>query len=132
MNRLIIKAKPENLDEVQAFVGERLSDCSPKLRNKIGIVVDEIFANIASYAYDIPGGDVTVRVTLGGDIVIEFEDSGVPYDPLGAKDPDVSLSLEDREIGGLGLFMVKNIMDAVEYRREGVKNILTVKKKLEP
>jgi anti-sigma regulatory factor (Ser/Thr protein kinase) len=132
MDKLIVKAKPEYLDEVQAFVRERLSDCPQKLRNKISIVVDEIFANIASYAYDRPGGDVMVRVTMDGDIVIEFEDSGVPYDPLDAKDPDITLSAEERQIGGLGLFMVKNIMDTVEYRREGVNNILTVKKKLEP
>jgi anti-sigma regulatory factor (Ser/Thr protein kinase) len=131
MDKLVVRAKPEHLEEVQAFVGERLTDCPSKLRNKISIVVDEIFANIASYAYDHPDGDVTVRVTMDGDIAIEFEDSGVPYDPLDAKDPDISLPVEERQIGGLGLFMVKNIMDTVEYRREGVKNILIVKKKLD-
>jgi anti-sigma regulatory factor (Ser/Thr protein kinase) len=130
MEELIVRAKPENLDGVQAFVSERLADYPPKLLNKIGVVVDEIFANIVSYAYDHPDGDVTIRITIkADDIVIEFEDSGVPYDPLDAKDPDITLSAEEREIGGLGFFMVKNIMDTVEYRRDGVKNILTVKKK---
>ncbi len=94
------------------------------------VAVDEIFSNIARYAYNPETGGATVRVAVGEDVTIEFEDSGVAYDPLAADDPDVTLSAEEREIGGLGLFMVKKMMDAVKYRRDGNKNILTIKKKL--
>jgi sigma-B regulation protein RsbU (phosphoserine phosphatase) len=129
-DELVVKAESENLTRVQEFVSGRLSDCADALRNKIGIVVDEIFANICSYAYEHPVGDAAVRVTAAEDIVIEFKDSGVAFNPLDTEDPDVTLPEDQRQIGGLGIFMVKNIMDSVEYRREGAKNILTVKKKM--
>ena len=101
-----------------------------KIQNQIRIVVDEVFSNIARYAYHPEVGGATVRIAVDDDITIEFEDSGVAYDPLAKEDPDVSLSAEEREIGGLGLFLVKNLMDSVEYRREGNKNILRIKKSL--
>ena len=93
-------------------------------------IVDEIFSNIARYAYHPEVDGAVVRIAVGDDVVIEFEDSGTPYDPLTKEDPDVSLSAQDREVGGLGLFMVKNLMDSVEYRREENRNILTIKKRL--
>ena len=71
-----------------------------------------------------------IRVSVGGDVCIEFEDGGKPYNPLGNDDPDTTAGAKERKIGGLGIFMVKKIMDAVEYRREGNKNILTIKKGL--
>jgi len=102
-----------------------------KLQNQIGIVIDEVFANIASYAYNPMVGRVTVKVAVvDDDIVIEFEDTGVPYDPLTGKDPDTTLDAEEREIGGLGVFMVKKIMDSVNYKRDGNRNILTIKKQI--
>ena len=130
MNELIIKAKLENMDAVLDFVNGRIETCPPKVQNQIGIAVDEIFSNIARYAYSPEDGEATVRITVGDDITIEFEDSGVAYDPLSNDDPDISLSAEEREIGGLGIFMVKKLMDSVEFRREGNKNILTIKKRL--
>jgi len=129
MNELLIEATLENIDTVIEFIGERLEDCSPKTQRQIEIAVDEIFSNIARYAYNPDVGNATVRVAVGDDITIEFEDSGADYDPLSKVDPDVSLPPEQRKAGGLGVFMVKNIMDSVEYRREGDKNILTVRKK---
>lgn len=130
MNELIIEAKLDNMESVLDFINERLTDTSPKLRNQIGIAVDEIFSNIARYAYHPEVGGAAVRIAVGEDVTIEFEDSGIAYDPLSAEPPDITLSAEEREIGGLGLFMVKNMMDSVDYRREGSKNILTIKKKI--
>ena len=128
MKELVVKAKIENLEQVQDFVRAQLGECPPKILTQLIISVDEIFSNIASYAYEREVGDVTVRVAVGDDITLTFEDGGMAYDPLAQADPDTTLALEDREIGGLGIFMVKNLMDAVEYRRVGSKNVLTVKK----
>ncbi|MDR0443177.1 MAG: ATP-binding protein [Treponema sp.] len=130
-NELSIEAKPENMDTVLDFINEHLGDCPSKVRNQIGIAVDEIFSNIARYAYHPDVGGAVVRITVDNNITIEFEDNGIAYNPLSADDPDVSLSAEEREIGGLGVFMVKKIMDSVEYRREDNKNILTIKKKVD-
>jgi len=129
-NELLIEASLDNLGVVQDFVNERLKDCPNKTRNQINIAVDEIFSNIARYAYHPLRGAATVRVAVNDDVLIEFEDSGVAYNPLSADAPDLSLTAEEREIGGLGIFMVKNIMDSVEYQRDGSKNILTIRKRL--
>jgi anti-sigma regulatory factor (Ser/Thr protein kinase) len=74
-------------------------------------------------------GTTTVRIAVDDDIIVEFEDGGAEYSPLLAENPDITLTAEEREIGGLGVFMVKKLMDSVEYRREGNKNILTIKKR---
>ena len=130
MNELFIEAKLENMDAVLDFVHQQLGEKPSKIKNKILIVVDEIFSNIARYAYQPESGSVTVRITVEDDICIEFEDGGIAYNPLDAEIPEITLSAEEREIGGLGIFMVKNIMDSITYRRDGNKNILTVKKNL--
>jgi anti-sigma regulatory factor (Ser/Thr protein kinase) len=131
MKELYIDAKLENMPAVFDFINEQLNDIPSKLKNKIIIAVDEIFSNIARYAYRFKEGRAVVRIEAAEDISIEFEDCGVAYNPLLAETPDTTLSAEDREVGGLGIFMVKQIMDSVEYRRDGNKNILTIKKKLE-
>ena len=131
MNELIIEARLENMDAVMDFINEKINDCTARIQNHIRIAVDEIFSNIARYAYHPEVGGAVVRIAVGEDIVIEFEDSGMPYDPLEVSDPDVSLSAEERDIGGLGLFIVKNLMDSVQYRRVENRNILTIKKHLE-
>jgi len=132
MQELIIEAKTENLDEVLDFVGGLLEmvECPMKLQTQIAIAVEEIFVNICHYAYNPDSGNVTVRVMAEDNIEIEFEDSGKPYNPLEKGDPDITKGVEEREIGGLGIFMVKNIMDAVEYRYEFDKNILKIKKQV--
>ena len=130
MNELIIEAKLENINAVLDFVDERINDCSQKIQNHIRIAVDEIFSNIAHYAYHPEVGGVTVRVVVNENITIEFEDSGAAYDPLSAENPNIKQTAEEREIGGLGIFMVKNLMDSVKYRREGNKNVLTIQKRL--
>jgi anti-sigma regulatory factor (Ser/Thr protein kinase) len=128
MDELIIEAKRENLDRVLAFVESHTGDFPVKSRYHINIAVDEIFTNISNYAYQNETGTAVIRVAVNNAVTIEFEDSGVPYDPTAQTGPDLTQSAEEREPGGLGIFMTKKLMDTVEYRREGNKNILTLKK----
>ena len=132
---LDIEAVEENLSTVMAFVDENLeaADCSMKAQMQIDIAVEEIFVNICKYAYHPEKGRAVVRVEVSDDPVqvkITFIDHGKPYDPLLKDDPDVTLSAEEREIGGLGIFMVKQTMDAVEYEYKDGSNILTLVKNL--
>ncbi len=132
---LNIEAAVEKLPEVQAFVGRYLDECScsKKARMQIDIAVEEIFVNIASYAYAPETGMASVQVDVSGDpaeVTITFTDQGTPYDPLSKEDPDVTLSAEKRQIGGLGTFMTRKFMDQMLYRYENGCNILTLKKVL--
>jgi anti-sigma regulatory factor (Ser/Thr protein kinase) len=131
MSEIFIEAKTENLDAVLDFVAGELeaTDCPIKTQTQIAIAVEEVFVNIAYYAYNPEVGHTLIRVSVGEQVVIEFEDSGKPYNPLDKEDPDITLNAEERQLGGLGVFMVKNIMDSVDYQRKGNKNILTIKKK---
>ena len=103
---------------------------------QIDVAVEEIYVNIAHYAYHPDIGEATIRcqVTEGPplEIVIQLLDSGVPYDPLSHADPDITLSADQRDVGGLGIYMVKTSMDDVSYRYENGKNILTLKKTVHP
>ena len=130
MKEITVDARTENLDEVLDFVSGMLEGCTPMVQNQIGVAIDEAFSNISSYAYYPDTGTVTVRVSVGDEVTVEFEDGGVEYDPLSCADPDITLPAEEREVGGLGVFILKNIMDSIEYRRHGEKNILTIKKKI--
>ena len=133
MAELTVQAQVEHLDQVMAFVDAQLEqmDCSMKAQMQIDVAVEEIFVNIASYAYAPETGKATIRIERDGNgrgVTVEFEDSGVPFDPLAKPDPDVTLSAEERKIGGLGIYMVKKSMDQVQYRHENGKNILTLRK----
>lgn len=100
--------------------------------DKIAIVVDEIFSNIASYAYKDEAEDVTIicsYVDSSREFTITFVDTGSEYNPLNTPEPDVTLPLEKRKIGGLGLFIVKKFMDKLIYKRKGNENVLVLKKK---
>lgn len=135
-NELEIEAVRENLEEVLAFLGERLdaADCTPKARMQLELAVEEIFINIASYAYNPETGKATVRIEVSGDplhVTITFIDRGVPYDPLAKADPDLSASAQERTVGGLGIFLTKKLMDDVVYEYRGGRNVLTLKKNLE-
>ncbi|MCL2054510.1 MAG: ATP-binding protein [Oscillospiraceae bacterium] len=132
MKELVIKAKAENLDTVIDFISTELeaAECSMKLQTQIAIAAEEIFINIANYAYGAEVGTAIIRVAADDEIVIEIEDGGKPYNPIENDDPDITLGADEREIGGLGIHMVKNIMDEVEYRYENGKNILTAIKRL--
>lgn len=116
-----------------AFVDESLEEagCSMKAQIQIDVAVEEVFVNIAQYAYAPGTGEAVIRVETEknpGTVEIVFIDSGVPFNPLAVKEPDVTLSASDRKIGGLGIFMVKKSMDDVTYEYVDKKNILTIKK----
>ena len=134
MKELTIEATPENVDKAIEFVDEMLEEygCGMKEKMAIDVAVDELFANIAHYAYNPETGYATVRVDVVKEslsVEITFVDNGKPYDPLAKVDPDTTQSIEDREIGGMGIFIVKKSMDAVNYEYKDGKNILTIKKK---
>ncbi len=133
MRELNVEALVDNLDTVISFVDEELDklETSVKIRTQIDIAVEELFVNIAHYAYNPQTGPATVRVEVEQDplaISITFIDKGVPYDPLAKADPDVTLSADEREIGGLGIFMVKKSMDSIDYEYKDGQNILHIKK----
>ena len=135
MREMDIAATLENLDTVMAFVDQQLEEvgCSMKAQMQIDIAVEEVYVNIAHYAYNPEVGGVTIRVQIEEEpleIILTFIDKGKPYDPLAKEDPDVTLAAEDRQIGGLGIFMVKKSMDNVSYEYNEGRNILTLKKKL--
>ena len=131
-----IEAVTENLPNVLTFVDERLErvDCPKRTQMQIDVAVEEIFVNIASYAYAPDKGNATVRVEVLENplmVSITFIDRGIPYDPLSKKDPDVTLPAEQREVGGLGIFMTKKIMDDVAYEYKDGSNILKLVKRME-
>ena len=133
MKELTIAATVENMGTVTDFVNEHLEiyDCPMKAQMQIDIAIDELFGNIAHYAYNPETGDATVRVEVVEDplsVIITFIDNGMPYDPLAQSDPDITLSAEEREIGGLGIYMVKKTMDDITYEYKDGQNILKIKK----
>jgi sigma-B regulation protein RsbU (phosphoserine phosphatase) len=127
---LVVSADTANLDKVNSFILNGL-DLNPKTEMQITLSVEEIFVNIANYAYGDKSGDATVKVKNENDVLsISFIDSGTPYNPLENNEPDITLDAKDRPIGGLGIFLVKKNMDSVEYEYKDNKNILTMTKKL--
>lgn len=135
MKELTLPATIENIETVIDFVNGQLEEikCPLKAQMQIDIAIDELFGNIAHYAYNPETGPATVRVEVTEDpiaVVITFIDRGVPYDPLKKEDPDITLSAEERAIGGLGIFMVKKTMDEISYEYKDGKNILSIKKNM--
>lgn len=130
-----IDAKVDNLHQVLAVIDEELeaAQCPMGTQMSIDVAAEEIFVNIASYAYTEGVGSAKIKVTMEDDpkkIIISFADSGKPFDPLAKPDPDITLSAEERQIGGLGIYMVKKSMDEVTYKYEAGENILTISKLL--
>ncbi|MBP5165571.1 MAG: ATP-binding protein [Lachnospiraceae bacterium] len=128
-----LPATIDNISVVMSFVDEELvkRNCPESEKLKIDVAVDEIFANIASYAYAPEEGEATVKVEFTDEplqIIISFIDTGKPYNPLLKEDPDTTLSADERAIGGLGIFIVKQSMDSVEYSYEEGCNVLKIKK----
>ena len=131
---LTVEARKENLAQVLSFLDEHLESCGcpMKVQAQMDIAVEEIFVNIASYAYENEPGKVTIRLRETEDpkgITVTFVDEGTPFDPVTRPDPDVTLSAKERSIGGLGIYLVKKSMDDVRYRYEGNLNILTLTKR---
>ena len=131
MAELTLLAVVENLNQVQDFVDAELEklNCPMKTQMQVDVAVEELFVNIARYAYAPKTGSVTIRVQpdeKSHAVAITFVDSGIPYDPLAKPDPDVTLSAEDRQIGGLGIFMVKKSMDDMQYEYREGQNVLKI------
>lgn len=135
MKELTVDATIKNIETVTDFINETLEsyDCPLKAMTQIDIAIDELFGNIANYAYHPEVGSATVRVEVTKSplaVIITFIDNGVPYDPLAKDDPDTTLSADERQIGGLGIFMVKKSMDQISYEYKDGQNILRIKKNL--
>lgn len=135
MKELTLNAAIENIPVVTDFVNGQLEmfGCSMKIQIQIDVAIDELFSNIARYAYDSDAGPATVRVELIQEprsVEITFIDNGIPYDPLKKTDPDTSLTIEERETGGLGIYIVKKSMDTVVYEYKDGRNILKITKNL--
>lgn len=140
MNSLRVEANLESLEKVLGYVNEQMSSlgCTEKTRMQIEIAVEEIFVNVASYAYSgeeqgSGSGYADISVKECEDprsVSVTISDNGIPFDPLARADPDVTLSAEKRQIGGLGIYMVKKSMDHVQYEYRDGQNILTFRKDL--
>ena len=134
MKSITVEAKIENVDKVTEFVNEVLEEkeCPLKVQMQLDVAIDEIFGNIAYYAYGKGSGNATIQIEMEDNppkITLTFIDQGIPYNPLESKDPDITLDIEDREIGGLGIFLVKKTMDELSYEYVDGQNILTMKKR---
>ena len=133
--KLVIDAEKDNLEKVCAFVDEELQkySCEERIINRINIAIEEIYVNIANYAYGTEGGKVEVICDIIEEplqVEITFIDCGIAFNPLAHADPDVTLKADDREIGGLGILMTKKLMDDVKYEYVDRKNVLKIMKKL--
>ena len=134
-NELEIDAVNDNLPEVQAFVEEKLEKAGfpAKTMMQVSLAVEEIFVNVASYAYSPEIGKAKLRVEVAdgpSSVTVTMSDSGVPYDPLSKEDPDISAPAEDRQAGGLGIYLTKKLMDDMSYVYKDGKNVLTLRKNI--
>ena len=128
-----IEALPDNFEEVVIFVEDQLEGtaCTNKVKMQLKLAIEEIFVNIAHYAYGEETGTAKVVSELDseqGELKVRFIDQGIPFDPLKKEDPNTNLTIEDRQVGGLGIFLVKKLMDKVEYEYSDGCNILTITK----
>lgn len=135
MKEITVDATIENMNTVTAFVDDFLDQiaCPMKSKIQINIVIDEIFGNICHYAYKDSVEAVTVRVESGNTpkaVFLTFTDNGIPYNPLETEDPDITLSSEERKIGGLGIYLVKKNMDEMKYEYVNQQNRLWMEKRL--
>lgn len=134
IRELRVDARVEELDAVLAFIdfGLESLNCPAKIQAKLDLAVEEVFVNIASYAYKDGTGSALIKFAGLEDAsgaVITFIDEGIEYNPLAKPDPDVTLPAEERDIGGLGIFLIKKIADEVIYDYVGNKNILKIVKR---
>jgi len=135
MEVITVPAESAALETVNTFIQEKLESitCPKRTRMQMMLAVEEIFVNISSYAYHPEVGQAEVGVDIDGDpptVTIRFLDQGRPFNPLEKPDADITLSAQEREIGGLGILLVKKIMDQVDYAYENGKNILIIKKEI--
>ena len=136
MRSAAVEASMEHLNRVMSVTEEILEQagCGEDDRRLIGISVEELFTNIASYAYGESKGKVwlTWDIRRAGEdrkeAVIRFQDEGFPYDPFEREDPDLNLPVEKRPVGGLGIFMVKQFMDDIGYEYKEGRNVTVIRK----
>jgi sigma-B regulation protein RsbU (phosphoserine phosphatase) len=121
---------PNLAHHVREF-GER-NNLSERIIHDMNLALEELIANIISYAYeDSMGHDITITMNLTDkDLILEVKDDGKPFNPLQAPEPDIEKPLEERKVGGLGIFLIRNLMDTLDYKREEGYNILVIKKKV--
>ena len=136
MKELRIEATLENLDNVLAFVDAGLEeqDCPIKIQMQLDVAVEELYVNIAHYAYAPGTGQAIIEFDYNEDtgiVKITFKDSGTPFDPTAKADPDTTLSAAERQIGGLGIYMAKKSTDEMSYEYKDNMNILSIFKKLQ-
>lgn len=135
MKKITLEATIENIGKVTDFVDDFLEEyqCPFKSKMQIDIAIDELFGNIANYTYGDQTGEATVCVEWNESnsfITISFIDQGIPFNPLETEEPDITLSVEERKIGGLGIHLVKKNMDEIEYQYVDGKNRLKISKKI--
>ena len=127
----LFPAKISQLDEAMVYISAETEAAGVPVREnlQIAIAFEEMFVNVAHYAYPGTEGSVKVGIHAGdGKVTIQLTDSGIPFNPLARKEPDITLSAEERQIGGLGIFMVMKSMDEVDYRYEEGHNVFTMVK----
>lgn len=132
----IFEATDENLEAVNDFIHEQIKpfSCQSQTLFQIDLAVEEIYVNIAHYAYSPDKGTVQIDCSVEktsdapAKLTVSFTDRGKAFNPLEKPDPDITLSVEEREIGGLGIFLTKKYMDSVLYERKDNQNILTFTK----
>ncbi|MDR2600450.1 MAG: ATP-binding protein [Oscillospiraceae bacterium] len=128
---MTVSAHIDKLNDVLDFIDEKMDEIGIDMKGQysVRVSVEELFVNVANYAYPNGEGDITVTTsTKPGEFIIEIKDNGIPYNPLEKDDPDTTLTAEKREIGGLGIYMVKNMMDSVNYTYQNGQNIMTIMK----
>ena len=128
-------ANVDSLPDVIGYVEQALEsfECSLKLQTAICVAIEEVFVNVARYAYPDGEGEVTLNIKFDDQnrtVTFSITDKGIAFDPLQKNDPDITLSAEDRDIGGLGIFIAKKTMDSISYAYEDGKNILTMIKRI--
>ena len=133
MEKITVEAVLDNLQTVLGFATQHLEerDCPMKVLMQTELVIEEIFVNIASYAYNPETGPATFCMEFEDNpnaVLMTFIDSGKPYNPLEKADPDTTLAIEERDVGGLGIFLVKKNVDELTYEYTDGKNILRMKK----
>lgn len=135
---LVVDAVMENLDTVMDFVEIQLvqNDCPGKVVGQILVSLEELYVNVVNYAYDGSVGECEILTRIqpwesGKMLILTIRDKGKPFNPLAKGDPDITLSADERQIGGLGIYMVKKSMDEVSYENNAGYNSLTIVKKWE-
>ena len=131
MTNQTFPAKTEALADILGFVEETLEGygCPMKIQMAVCVAIEEVFVNVAHYAYGNGEGDMNLGIGFDKEnrtVIFRMTDKGVPFDPLKKPDPDITLPAEEREIGGLGIFITKKTMDSVTYAYENGENILTM------